>query len=112
MARSEMKNVVMMIITMIMLVFVEANHSLPPQATENGIGDITCLVKCGLQCAPQLGNTVQYGICMALCELLCSKKPSQAAYVCTRSCTYSKLNNINTDARDVNAIVDLCLKTC
>ncbi|CAL5184699.1 unnamed protein product [Lathyrus oleraceus] len=112
MAKSEMKNVVMMIITMIMLVSAEANHSLPPQATENGIDDITCLVKCGLECAPKLGNKIKYGMCMALCELLCSKHPSQDAYVCTRSCTYSKLNNINTDARDVNGIVDSCLKTC
>ncbi|XP_058727740.1 uncharacterized protein LOC131599378 [Vicia villosa] len=109
MAKSEMKSVIMIMMIMLMLVFAQANHSLTPKATKN---DIPCLVTCGLECAPLLGDPIKYGACMALCQLFCGKKTSQATYVCTRSCTYSKLNNINTDVREIKAIVDSCLKTC
>ncbi|XP_058727741.1 uncharacterized protein LOC131599379 [Vicia villosa] len=106
MARSEMKNVVMI---MIMFILAQASYSLMPAEP----ADIMhCTSECATKCVDKLGNKFKYAYCVGRCVFKCSKSSSQFANDCTIACASSKLNNINTDAHGVNAIVNSCLKTC
>ncbi|XP_058727735.1 uncharacterized protein LOC131629587 [Vicia villosa] len=107
MARSVMKNVAV-IMTIIMFILAQASYSLPTRP----IAIVRCAAKCAVQCANKLDEELKYVECVAGCGLACNNISSPAAYQCTTGCAYSKLNSIKTDARDVNAIVNSCLKSC
>ncbi|CAK8532051.1 unnamed protein product [Lathyrus sativus] len=110
MAKSEMKNVVMI---MMMLILAEASYSLTRESP-NSIGSVVkCAGECAVKCVDHLGDEIKYAECFAGCIIFtCHEISSQAVYDCTTRCAYSKLKYINTDAHGVIAIVNSCFKTC
>jgi hypothetical protein len=96
MANSQIQNIIMimfMIISIFMFSFAHANNNAPPETTDSAISVALCVAKCGLECADELGNKIQYAACVAECSMKCHKRFSIATYDCTNSCAYSKFNN-------------------
>ncbi|CAJ2638236.1 uncharacterized protein LOC123884289 [Trifolium pratense] len=113
MANSEMKNIVMItVMTMAVIIFGLTNAGDAPPPTKNPIGEIICIGKCAFTCKDQLSNFSAYLACVVGCGLTCQNTFSEVAYECTTSCAYSKSNNANIDARNINAIVNSCMETC
>jgi hypothetical protein len=92
MAKFEIKNIVL--ISMIMLVVVEADGSPVLSSTKQ---DIVCLGECSLECLGLIATEPAYAACVIACGVLkCQKVSSKSVYGCATSCAISKTININT----------------
>nr|XP_027186942.1 uncharacterized protein LOC113784876 [Cicer arietinum] len=112
MAKSHMKNIVI-IMTLIMVVFAEADNSPKPKSTDGFIGRIICFHKCSSKCKFLSANRQLYAACVVTCQsTICHKTLSKDAHNCTASCVHSNSNIDNMDERGVNVIVNSCLETC
>lgn len=91
MTKGEMKKIVTLFMVLIMLVFAQANDSLPTSASS----DILCYTMCAVQCSDLIDLEDLYLDCVSKCDLTCHKKPSKAAYDCITSCALSKSKSID-----------------
>lgn len=93
MAKFEIKNIVLIWVT-VMLVVVEAYGS---PVLSSGKEYAICLGECGLQCLGLIAIEPAYLACSTACGLLkCQKVSSKSAYGCATTCAISKSINVNT----------------
>nr|XP_027189242.1 uncharacterized protein LOC113786179 [Cicer arietinum]XP_027189256.1 uncharacterized protein LOC113786181 [Cicer arietinum] len=112
MAKNHMKNIVI-IMTLIMVVFAEANDSPKPISTDGFFGRFICYRNCYSKCKYLSANRQFYAACVANCQIEnCNNTLSKDEDDCTASCVHSKSNIDNMDERGVNIIVNSCLETC
>lgn len=91
MAKIEMKKSVE-IMVLFMLVFAQADDSLPPSSSKSAIGYFFCRAECDLKCAPL--PTLLRKACLFGCNATCHKLTSKAAYECAHSCALAKSFNV------------------
>jgi hypothetical protein len=98
MAKSEMKNIGIIVMTMLIIIFGLTNANDAPLQTNSPIIEETnyCLAKCAFSCRDKLKTSfAAYVACVTICDLTCHHTLSKVAYECTTSCAYSKSNNAN-----------------
>ncbi|XP_020207536.1 uncharacterized protein LOC109792527 [Cajanus cajan] len=114
MTKNEMKTIRIVIIIMIMMDFVQANHNPPlAQIDQNNVllKGTGCAILCGLKCVFTKFRRSDYEKCIADCDDKCYGK--HHVYDCFNSCSLTKSIDNNIDTRGLLAyVMDSCFQKC